>query len=86
MRARAAELGFQSPRDRGFLHRSPSLTALQVPDGVEPESLRARVREAGIQIAGGLGAYKPTCIRIGHMGDIRMEDVERTMDALGRPA
>ena len=45
-------------------------------------TLRSRVREAGIQIAVGLGPYKPSCIRIGHMGDIRMEDVDRTMDAV----
>jgi aspartate aminotransferase-like enzyme len=81
VRARAAKLGFRL-KGEGLLHRSPSLSVLQLPDGVEPGFLRARVREAGIQIAGGLGSYKPSCIRIGHMGDIRMEDVERTMDAL----
>jgi aspartate aminotransferase-like enzyme len=83
VRARAADLGYrlQGP---GIVDRSPTLTALQVPDGAEPEAIRARLREEGIQIAGGLGAYKPSCIRIGHMGDIRMEEVERTMDALER--
>jgi aspartate aminotransferase-like enzyme len=81
VRARATDLGYR-PQGPGILTRSPTLTALQLPEGAEPAALRARVREAGIQIAGGLGAYKPTCIRIGHMGDIRMEDVERTMDAL----
>ena len=81
VRARAADLGYrlQGP---GIVNRSPTLTALQVPEDAEPGALRARAREAGIQIAGGLGAYKPNCIRIGHMGDIRMEDVERTLDAL----
>jgi len=81
VRARAADLGyrFQGP---GIVDRSPTLTALRLPEGVGPGALRARVREAGIQIAGGLGDYKPNCIRIGHMGDIRMEDVDRTMDAL----
>ena len=81
VRERAAELGyrFQGPE---ILDRSPALTALQVPEGQDPGTIRARLREAGIQIAGGLGAYKSNCIRIGHMGDIRMEDVERTMDAL----
>jgi aspartate aminotransferase-like enzyme len=78
---RASKLGF-SLQGRGIVNRSPSLTALQVPEGVDPGVLRSRVREAGIQIAVGLGPYKPSCIRIGHMGDIRMEDVELTMDAL----
>lgn len=81
VRARAADLGYglQGP---GIVERSPTLTALRLPEGVEPEAVRKQVREAGIQIAGGLGAFKPTCIRIGHMGDIRMEDVGRTLDAL----
>ena len=81
VRARAAEMGIRL-KGEGLLHRSPSLSVLRIPDGAEPGLLRARVREAGIQIAGGLGPFKPSCIRIGHMGDIRMEDVERTMDAL----
>jgi aspartate aminotransferase-like enzyme len=80
-RGRALELGFNL-KGRGITQRSPSLSALQVPDGVDAGALKSRVRDAGIQIAAGLGPYKPTCIRIGHMGDIRMEDVELAMDAL----
>ena len=81
VRARAAELGYRL-QGEGLLDRSPTLTALRLPEGVEPGEIRARVREAGIQIAVGLGAYKSKCIRIGHMGDIRLEDVDRTMDVL----
>jgi aspartate aminotransferase-like enzyme len=81
VRGRAAGLGF-SLQGEGIVQRSPSLTALQVPTDVDALALRSRVREAGIQIAVGLGPYKPSCIRIGHMGDIRMEDVDRTMDAV----
>ena len=55
---------------------------MTVPEGVDPENIRKHVLEAGIQIAGGLESYKPTTIRIGHMGDIRMSDVDRTLDAL----
>jgi aspartate aminotransferase-like enzyme len=83
VRAGAADLGYRL-HGSGIVDRSPTLTALQVPDGSEPESIKARIRGAGIQIAGGLGAYKPSCIRIGHMGDIRMEDVELTLEALER--
>ena len=81
VRARATRMGYRLPGP-GIRERSPTLTALQLPEGMSPGTLRARVRESGIQIAGGLGAYKETCIRIGHMGDIRMEDVERTLDVL----
>ena len=64
------------------MNRSPTLTAFELPAGVDPGALRAGVREAGIQIAVGLGAFKPTCVRIGHMGSIDMPDVDRTMDVL----
>jgi aspartate aminotransferase-like enzyme len=81
LRERAAFLGY-SLQGAGIRERSPTLTALRVPDGIEPEAIRTGVRNAGIQIAVGLGAYKPACIRIGHMGDIRVEDVDRTMDVV----
>jgi aspartate aminotransferase-like enzyme len=81
VRARATRLGYKL-HGPGIRERSPTLTALHLPEGSDPLTLRSRVREAGIQIAGGLGAYKDTSIRIGHMGDIRMEDVERTLDVL----
>jgi alanine-glyoxylate transaminase/serine-glyoxylate transaminase/serine-pyruvate transaminase len=82
LRERSHDLGYrlQGP---GIVDRSPTLTALQVPQGVDPGVIRTRVREAGVQIAVGLGDFKANCIRIGHMGDIRMEDVDRTLDLLG---
>ena len=83
IRDRATRMGF-SLHGPGITARSPTLTALRVPDGVDVGELRARLRSEGIQIAGGLRAYKTTCIRIGHMGDIQLEDVDRTSDALER--
>jgi aspartate aminotransferase-like enzyme len=81
VRERTAQLDY-GLAGSAIRERSPTLTALTVPNGLEPDSIIRRVREAGIQIAVGLGSYKPTCIRIGHMGDIRMTDVDRTLDAL----
>jgi aspartate aminotransferase-like enzyme len=80
-RERAASLGC-TLQGSGIVDRSPTLTAISLPGGVDPDTVRARVREGGIQIAVGLGAFRASCIRIGHMGDIRMEDVNRTMDLL----
>jgi aspartate aminotransferase-like enzyme len=80
-RERALELGY-SLAGSAIKERSPTLTALTVPDGVDPESIRKHVLEAGIQIAGGLGEFKSNTVRIGHMGDIRISDVDRTLDAM----
>ena len=45
-------------------------------------TIRDGVKSRGILTAGGLGKYKDTAFRIGHMGDIRMDDLNRTLTAL----
>ena len=50
-------------------HRLPQLTTVKVPDGVDSASVRARLlREYGIEIGGGVGAFASTVWRIGCMG------------------
>ena len=61
---------------------SPTLTALRTPAGVPPKYLREGLVRRGILVAEGLGQYSGQCIRIGHMGDIRESDVDRTCDAI----
>jgi aspartate aminotransferase-like enzyme len=61
---------------------SPTLTAIGVPDGIAAKSLRDALRARGILTAAGLGQFGERAFRIGHMGDIRVEDVARTLDAL----
>jgi aspartate aminotransferase-like enzyme len=80
-RRRSGELGLllQCPRLDGF---ASTVTALALPPGVDPKVLRGRLKELGILTAAGLGKFEPRGFRIGHMGDIRVSDVARTMDAL----
>lgn len=82
-RVRAAELGLslQCPE---LTRRSATLTAIALPDGVDPKSFRDRIKAEGILTAAGLGVFEKSGFRIGHMGDIRVEDVDRTMDAVSR--
>jgi aspartate aminotransferase-like enzyme len=61
---------------------SATMTAIALPAGVEPRAVRERIKARGILTAGGLGPFESIGFRIGHMGDIRMADVERTLDAL----
>lgn len=77
----AAELGLalQCP---DLAMYSTTLTAIASPAGVPPRDIRNGMRVRGVLTAGGLGKYKDTAFRIGHMGDIRMADVERTLAAL----
>jgi alanine-glyoxylate transaminase/serine-glyoxylate transaminase/serine-pyruvate transaminase len=46
------------------------------------KQLREAVKARGILTAAGLGPFEPSSFRIGHMGDIRMADVDRTLAAL----
>jgi len=80
-RDRAATLGF-APLFPELDRWSPTLTALSTPTGVSPKVIKDRLEQRGILVAGGLGAYANEAIRIGHMGDIRVSDVERTCDAI----
>jgi len=78
---RVAELGLtlQCPT---LSHRSTTLTAIACPPGVAPKAIRDPLKARGILTAAGLGPYEPSAFRIGHMGDIRLADVDRTLDAL----
>ncbi len=61
---------------------SATMTAIALPTGIEPRAIRGRIKARGILTAGGLGPYESAGFRVGHMGDIRMADVERTLAAL----
>jgi aspartate aminotransferase-like enzyme len=80
-RARVEELSLelQCPSLR---ERSTTMTAISLPAGLTPSDIRGALKSRGILTAAGLGRYQPTSFRIGHMGDIRMSDVDRTLDAL----
>ena len=72
-------LGLQCPELRRL---APTLTAVAMPAGREPGPLRNSLRARAIEIASGLGKYESSAFRIGHMGDINVDDVDRTLGAL----
>jgi aspartate aminotransferase-like enzyme len=72
-------LALQCP---ALAQRAATLTSIALPAGVAPANVRGGLKARGILTAAGLGPYQVSGFRIGHMGDIRMDDVERTLDAL----
>jgi serine---pyruvate transaminase len=62
--------------------RSTTLTAIALPPELPPARVREGLKARGILTAAGLDRYQPSAFRIGHMGDIREDDVERTLAAL----
>jgi len=61
---------------------SPTVTAIALPDAVSSKTLRQGLEARGILTAAAMGEFEPRGFRIGHMGDIRLNDVERTLAAL----
>ena len=75
----ALGLPMQCPELKAY---APTITAIALPEGMKPLAVRERLIESGIETAEALGPYGGTAFRIGHMGDIRLHDVERTLAAL----
>jgi aspartate aminotransferase-like enzyme len=62
--------------------RSPTVTCIRLPAGMEGPRIVAAMRERGWVIGGGYGKLKPRSIRIGHMGDHSMDSLEALLDQL----
>jgi serine---pyruvate transaminase len=72
-------LSLQCPEAGAY---AATMTAIALPSGVAPRTIRDALEADGIWTAAALGPYERGGFRIGHMGDIRMTDVERTLTAL----
>ena len=77
--ARELGLELQCPKLEGF---APTMTAISVSNVIEPLTLRDALKKRGILTAAGLGPFEASAFRIGHMGDIRVADVDRTLAAI----
>ena len=64
-------------------HRSPTVTCLATPAGVAPSAVVAKVAAEGWVIGGGYEKLSESTIRIGHMGDHTVEELEGLLDVLG---
>ncbi len=79
--AAALGLALQCP---ALVRRSTTLTAVALPAGLSPQRVRDALTARGIRTAAGMERFLPSCMRIGHMGDIRPADVTRTLDELAQ--
>jgi aspartate aminotransferase-like enzyme len=89
-RAGMVALGFELFADPR--HASDTVTAVHMPDGLEWKAFDADLRARGLVAAGGQGALAGKIFRVGHLGDVTMDDivavleiVESSLEAMGRP-
>ena len=66
------------------IHASATVSAL-LPN-LPAEQLRAQMKARGFTLGGGYGKWKTTTFRIGHMGDISLDDLNAMLDVLGEVA
>jgi aspartate aminotransferase-like enzyme len=67
-------------------YRSPTVTAVRLPDpeGMSGPEVVSRLGERGYAIAAGYGKLKQETIRIGHMGDHTLDQLEDLLEELGK--
>jgi aspartate aminotransferase-like enzyme len=80
--AAATQAGLESLGYRLFAdaaHRSKTVTAAWLPDGVEWQAFNGAVKDRGVVLAGGQGKLTGKVFRVGHLGQVTVLDI---LDAL----
>lgn len=75
----AAELSILAPVGR----RSPTVSAIVLPERISGPEVVAAVAELGFTIGGGYGKLRDRTIRIGHMGDHDIASLRSCLEACG---
>jgi len=63
-------------------HRSPTVTCIAMPDGKGASEVVSAMAEKGWVIGGGYGKLKESTIRIGHMGDHTVAELDGLLNVL----
>lgn len=81
MSDRGIDVGLFAPAG----YRSPSVTCIKVPKagGKTGSALTSAMKAKGFTITPGYGKLKDDMVRIGHMGDHTIDELEVVLDALG---
>jgi len=77
---RDAGLGVSVLSPEGF--RSPTVTCIALPPSHSGNAVNAAMKARGFTISAGYGALKETSIRIGHMGDHTVAELDALLDVL----
>ncbi len=83
--ARGAQAGLEAAGLRLVAppgHRSPTVTAAWLPDGLDWSPFNASMRAKGLVVAGGQGKWVGKILRSGHMGDVDWPDIGAAVTVL----
>jgi aspartate aminotransferase-like enzyme len=79
MRADGVDVGLLSSSG----HRSPTVSCLTLPEAISGPEVVTAMRERGWVIGGGYARLKERTVRIGHMGDLGLDDLDGLLETLG---
>jgi len=84
------EMGFHILAEKGS--RASTLSNVIYMEGVEDAEFRSVLKQEGVVVAGGLGSYAGKAFRLGHMGNIDLNElvtvvtaIEKALHRLGQP-
>lgn len=77
---RGAGVGVSVLSPEGF--RSPTVTCIALPSSHTGSAVNSAMKARGFTISAGYGSLKDSSIRIGHMGDHTVDELEVLLDAL----
>jgi len=83
-RAGLAAMGFELFADPD--NASDTVTSALVPDGADWSALNNEFRVRGLQLAGGQGKMKGRLLRIGHLGDVTVDDIVTAIEIIEQGA
>ncbi len=70
------------PREK---FRSPTVVAMHMLQGLTDSAITGKMaKEYGIVITGGLGPYKGKMFRVGNIGNVKRENILKTVESLGK--
>jgi aspartate aminotransferase-like enzyme len=73
-------LGFQLFAER--THRSKTVTAAHIPDGLDWKAFNGELKARGLVVAGGQGKLTGKVFRVGHLGSVTVEDIADALSTL----
>jgi aspartate aminotransferase-like enzyme len=82
MRAGLAAIGIKPVTAPEAL--APTLTVAYYPEGIDDAAFRAKMEAYGVVVAGCLGELKGKAFRIGHMGNICLTEIIKTLSSVER--
>jgi len=82
VRKRLVDMGFRLIPEKGF--ESSTVTGFICKDADQAKRIKSTLAKDGIKIVGSRGAFKDTGLRIAHMGNFEMKNLDACLDAIGR--